>query len=298
MSSSPAVNPRKVVQAYWYLLLIPIFAVLSLIEFYPLLYGVYISLTGPNGGLTLANYSQLIADGSFWNSVGVSLTYSTLSTGMAIAIGLGLTFLVAQEVRGRRAYEAIFVLPMAAAPLMVGIVWGPSAVWDDFQTFTHFILGLPYFQEVQILFYFPVMSFSEAWEWAPLLMLVSLSIMRSIPKEVYEAAKLHGGSSWQLFTKITVPVVLGSPVMQFVVVLRFIDAMRAFEIPLAWSTWVGFETSVGSPVDSLSLYLYKLLFIPSFGFPLPMVSAIAVALLVVTLVSATVMMRLLGAIGR
>jgi ABC-type sugar transport system permease subunit len=58
------------------------------------------------------------------------------------------------------------------------------------------------------------------------------------------------------------------------------------------------ETAVGSPVDSLSLYLYKLLFIPSFGFPLPMVSAIAVALLVVTLVSATVMMRLLGAIGR
>jgi len=272
--------------------------VLSVIEFYPLLYGIYLSLTGPNGGLTLDNYSQMIGDRNFWNSVGVSLTYSTLSTGMAIAIGLGLTFLATQEVRGRRAYEAIFVLPMAAAPLMVGIVWGPSAVWDDFQTFTHFILGLPYFQEVQILFYFPVMSFSEAWEWAPLVMLVSLSIMRSIPKEVYEAAKLHGGSGWQLFRKITVPAVIGSPVMQFVVVLRFIDAMRAFEIPLAWSTWVGFETAVGSPVDSLSLYLYKLLFIPSFGFPLPMVSAIAVALLVVTLVSATVMVRLLGAIGR
>jgi ABC-type sugar transport system permease subunit len=298
LSSSQAINPRKVVAAYWYLLLVPIFVVLSVIEFYPLLYGIYLSLTGPNGGLTLANYSQMIADRNFWNSVGVSITYSTLSTGMAISIGLGLTFLVTQEVRGRRLYEAIFVLPMAAAPLMVGIVWGPSAVWDDFQTFTHFILGLPYFQEVQILFYFPVMSFSEAWEWAPLVMLVSLSIMRSIPKEVYEAARLHGGSGWQLFRKITVPAVLGSPVLQFVVVLRFIDAMRAFEIPLAWSTWVGFETSVGSPVDSLSLYLYKLLFIPSFGFPLPMVSAIAVALLVVTLVSATVMMRLLGSIGR
>lgn len=295
---SPSTNRKRGVPAYWYLLLIPIFAVLSVVEFYPLLYGAYLSLTGPQGGLTLNNYSQMVADRNFWNSVAVSLTYSTLSTTMAIAIGLGLTFLATQEVRGRRVYEAIFILPMAAAPLMVGIVWGPSAVWDDFQTFTHFILGLPYFQEVQILFYFPVMSFSEAWEWAPLIMLVSLSIMRSTPKEVYDAAKVHGASSWQLFRKITVPAVLGSPVMQFVIVLRFIDAMRAFEIPLAWSTWVGFENAVGSPVDSLSLYLYKLLFIPSFGFPLPMVSAIAVALLIVTLVSATVMMRLLGAIGR
>ena len=284
--------------AYWYLLLIPIFGVLSVVEFYPLLYGIYLSLTGPNGGVTPNNYLAMVTDKNFWNSVAVSLTYSTLSTGIAVAIGLGLTYLMSQEVRGRRVYEAIFILPLAAAPLMVGIVWGPSAVWDDFQTFTHFILGLPYFQEIQILFYFPVMSFSEAWEWAPLLMLVSLSIVRSSPKEIYEAAKLGGASSWQLFRMITVPAVLRSPVMQFVIVLRFIDAMRAFEIPLAWSTWVGFETRVGSPVDSLSLYLYKLLFTPSFGFPLPLVSAMAVALLLVTLVSATVMMRLLVEIGR
>ncbi len=269
-----------------------------MVEFYPILYGIYLSLTGPNGGLTLSNYLDMVTDRNFWNSVAVSLTYSTMSTAIAITIGLGLTYLATQQVRGRRVYEAIFILPLAAAPLMVGIVWGPSAVWDDFQTFTHFILGLPYFQEVQILFYFPVMAFSEAWEWAPLLMLVALSITRSAPKEIYEAAKLHGATSWQLFRMITVPAALGSPVMQFVIVLRFIDAMRAFEIPLAWSTWVGLETSVGSPVDSLSLYLYKLLFIPSFGFPLPMVSAIAVALLVVTLVSATVMTRLLGEIGR
>ncbi len=276
----------------------PIFAVLSVVEFYPLAYGVYLSLTGPTGGLTLSNYSQMVADRNFWNSVAVSLTYSSFSTALAIVLGLGLTFLVTQEVKGRRIFEAIFILPMAAAPIMVGIVWGPAAVWDDFQTFSHFVLGLPYFQEVQILFYFPVMAFSEGWEWAPLMMLVSLSIMRSTPKEIYEAARLHGATSWQQFKMITVPAVLGSPVMQFVILLRFIDAMRAFEIPLSWSTWVGFETSVGSPVDTLSLYLYKLLFIPSFGFPLPMVSAIAVALLVVTLVSATIMMRLLGSIGR
>jgi len=221
-----------------------------------------------------------------------------MSTIVAVAIGLGLTFLVTQEFRGRGWFEGMFILPLALAPIAVGILWGPAAFWDDFQAFAHFVLGAPFFNELSILFYFPVMSASESWEWAPLFMLVSLSIINSAPKEIYEAARLHGASSWQLFTKVMVPAVLNSPVMQFVLVLRFIDAMNGFAIPLDWSTWVGFSTSVGSPVDTLSLFLYKLLFIPSFGFPLSLVSAIAVALLVVTLVSATVMMRLLGRIGR
>jgi len=294
----PPAGRRKKVDAYWYLLLIPIFAVLSVVEFYPLLYGVYLSLTGPSGGLTSGNYSQLLENRDFWNSVAVSLTYSTMSTAIAIGIGLGLTFLVTQQVRGRSVFEAIFILPLAVAPIAVGIMWGPSAVWDDVQTFSVFILHLPYFQEASVLFYFPVMAGSDAWEWAPLIMLVALSVINSAPKEIYEAARLHGASSWQLFTRVIVPTVLTSPVMQFVLVLRFIDAMRAFEIPLAWSTWVGLTTSIGSPADTLSLYLYKLLFIPSFGFPLSLVSAAAVVLLSVTLVAATVMIRLLGSIGK
>ena len=82
--------------------------------------------------------------------------------------------------------------------------------------------------------------------------------------------------------------------MQFIVVLRMIDAMRAFEIPLAWSNWVGYQSSVGSPVDTLSLFLYKLIFVPLYGFPIGLVSAIAVALLAITLVVAFALIRLLG----
>jgi len=302
MSQPP--KRRKQVEAYWYLLLIPIFAVLSVVEFYPILYSIYLSLTGPNGGFTGSNYSQMIGDAAFWSAVASSVTFSALSTIIAVAIGLGLTYLVTQEYWGRSFYEGLFILPLAVAPIAVGVMWGPAAFWDDLQSFLHYPLSallhfqIPYFTETGVLFYFPVMAASDAWEWAPLIMLVAVSIIRSNPKEIYEAAKLHGASTWQLFSRIMVPTVLRSPVMQFVIVLRFIDAMRAFEIPLAWSTWVALQTSVGSPVDTLSLYLYNLLFVPSYGFPLALVSAIAVALLVVTLVGATVMMRLLGTIGR
>jgi ABC-type sugar transport system permease subunit len=286
------------VEAYWYLLLVPIFAALSVVEFYPLLYSFYLSLTGPSGAFTLGNYSQMVADQSFFSAVAVSLTFSALSTVIAVAIGLGLTFLLLQRARGRNWFEGLFVLPLAVAPIAAGVIWGPAAFWDDFQSFIHYVLGIPFFQEIQIGFYFPAMSATEAWEWAPLIMLVALSIINSAPREIYDAAKVHGASSWTVFRRVMVPTVFRSPVMQFVLVLRFIDAMNSFAVPLAWSTWIGVPTQIGTPVDTLSLYLYKLLFIPSFGFPINLVSAIAIALLIVTLVSATAMMRLLGAMGR
>jgi len=282
---------------FWYLFLIPLFALLSAIEFYPLLYSFYLSLANANGGFDLSNYGTMINDPAFWNAVNISVLYSLSSTIIAVGIGLGLTFLLLQNLRGNRFLEILYILPLGVAPIVVGTLWAPAAVWDDIQSFLHFVLGLPIFNEVTPLFFFPVMSFSEAWEWAPLIMLVSLSIVNSTPKEIYEAAELHGASAFQKFRMITVPTILKSPVTQFVVVLRFIDAMRAFEIPLSWSNWVGYQTAVGSPVDTLSLFLYKLLFQPSFGFPIGLVSAIALSLFSITLVGAAILLRLLRSIG-
>lgn len=287
----------RTVERYWYLLLVPILVVLSVVGFYPLLYGVYLSLTGPDGSATLANYSQMVSDGDFWNSVVVSLTISALSTVLAFCLGLALTFLVLQATKWRGLLEAVFMAPLAMAPIAVGVVWAPSTVWDDFQTFTHLIIGLPYFNELTAIFYVPVMSLSEAWEWAPLVMLVCVSIISLTSKAIYDAARVNGASSWQIFRDITIPSIVRSPVMQFVIVLQFIEAMWVFEIPLAWSRWLGFSTSVGSPADTLSLFLYKLLFIPGLGDPIRLVSAMAVSLLVITLVGATVMVRLLAKIG-
>lgn len=281
----------------WYLLLIPLFAVLAVVEFYPLVNGINLSLTDANGNFSLANYSQMVTDPAFWTAIEVSLAYSIGSTALVLVIGLSLTFLVTQRVRGRGVFEAVYIFPMAISPIVAGVLWSPSSIWDDIFTFTHFILGLPYINELSPTFYFPVMILSEAWVWSPLIMLVSLSIINSQASQIFEAAELHGASDWRRFTMIGLPTILRSPVMQFIIVLRLIDAMRAFEIPLAWSNWVGFQSFIGSPVDTLSLFLYKLIFVPVYRFPIGLVSAIGVALLAVTLIVAFALIRLLGRIG-
>jgi multiple sugar transport system permease protein len=281
----------------WYLLLIPLLVVLAAVEFYPLLSGINLSLTDASGSFSTTNYAQMLADPAFYTAIEISLAYSLGSTAICVVIGLTLTFLVTQRVRGRSIFESLFIFPMAVSPILAGVLWSPSSIWDDFFGFTHYILGLPFIDELSPVFFFPVMIVSEAWVWSPLIMLVALSVINSQAKQISEAAELHGASDWRRFVMISLPTVLRSPVMQFIIVLRLIDSLRAFEIPLAWSNWVGFQSFIGSPVDTLSLFLYKLIFVPLYHFPIGLVSAIGVALLTVTLIVALALIRLLGRIG-
>jgi multiple sugar transport system permease protein len=283
----------------WYLLFIPLFAVVGFVEIYPLILSVWISFTDLNAAPNLSNYVTMFTTTTFWNALNISLLYSLSSTIIAVAIGLGLTFILTQNFRGRGAMEVVYILPLAVAPIVVGVLYSPSSIWDDISAFLHYQLGFgnPPINELAPSFYFPVMFFSEAWEWSPLIMLIALSIYNGTAKEIYEAAELHGASALQKFTMVTIPTVLKSPVMQFIIVLRFVDAMRAFEIPLAWSNWLGYTTTVGSPVDTISLYLYKLLYSSSLGYPIGVVSAVAVILFAITLVGALALLRLLKAVG-
>jgi multiple sugar transport system permease protein len=281
----------------WYLLFVPLFALVGFVIVYPVILSTYISLTTVAGQPSLANYAAMVSTSTFWNALNISLLYSLTSTIVAVAIGIGLTFILTQELRGKGWLEILYILPLAVAPIVVGVLYSPSSVWDDISAFLHFQLHQPYLNELVPSFYFPVMFFSEAWEWSPLIMLVALSIVNGTAREIYEAAEVHGASALQKFRMVTLPTIFKSPVMQFIVVLRFIDAMRAFEIPLAWSNWLGYTSTIGSPIDTVSLYLYKLLFSSSLGFPIGVVSAVALTLFAITLAGAAVLLRLLKAVG-
>ena len=283
-----------------YLVLVPLLAVLGFVEVYPLLNTLYLSIiaygTHPAPYVGLSNYVNVLEDRNFWSAVSVSFLYAGGSTVIAFGIGLLFAFLVSEVKSHGGALEAVFLTPLAVSPIAVGVLSAPSGFWDDIQTFGHFIFHFPYFNELSPLFYFPVMIIAESWEWAPLMMIVFLSVMSSIPKEVGEAAALHGATAWQKFVRVTIPIILKSPVTQFIVVIRFIDAMKAFEIPYAWSAWVG-TASIGSPTDTLSLFLYKLIAFPIYQLPISYISAVATLLFVVTALSVGILMRLITRAG-
>jgi ABC-type sugar transport system permease subunit len=282
------------------LVLLPLAALLLLVEIYPLAISLYFSVTNFNQNeifVGLANYVQAFSDSRFYYSIGISVAYAVGSTLLCIGFGLVLTFIVVQLKRGKGFLESVFLFPLAIAPISVGIAWSPSGFWDDVNTFWHFILGLKYIDFTNFYIAFPIIIWSDAWEWAPIMMLVALSVVSGLPREIFEAAQLHGGSSLQVFRQIAVPTILKSPVFQFIIVLRLVDAMRAFEIPFSWSSWISLPNA-GSPIDTLSLLIFKLFSIPIYGFPISLISAVSMVLLVITLTSTTILYSLMRREGK
>jgi ABC-type sugar transport system permease subunit len=146
--------------------------------------------------------------------------------------------------------------------------------------------------------YFPIMILSDSWEWAPMMMLVALSVLASVPKQVYEASESFGASKWKTFTSVGIPAIINSPVIHFMIIIRYVDALRAFEIPFTWSGWLSY-TQPGAPTDALGLYLFKLLLIPPSGIiPIPIISAAALVLLAVTLTATAILFRLMRSLRK
>jgi ABC-type sugar transport system permease subunit len=219
--------------------------------------------------------------------------FSSGSTVLSVVLGVLFAYLLTLVRKWKGFFEAIFLMPLAAAPIVAGVVFAPNAVWDDINTFWHYILGQPYFNVASNHLYLAIMILSDSWEWGPMMMLVALSILASVPRPVYEASEAFGASKWKTFRTVGLPAVLNSPVMHFMIIVRFVDAMRAFEIPFAWAGWLNYLYP-GAPTDTLSLYLFKLLLQPPSGvIPIPLISAAALVLLAVTLLAATLLFRLM-----
>ncbi len=272
-----------------YLFIIPTIIALLLVEGYPIAYSLYLSVTEFTPAtpepvfIGLNNYARMVTDWNFWESVRVTLLYVFVTVSLAFTLGLSFAILLFRDLEYRKRLQTILILPIAVSPLIAGIFFSPAAIWDDINVVLKYVLGLPIINVFNPNFAFTMIVIADVWLWTPLFMLVFLSVLQSIPKETFEAADIHGASGWQTFRRITFPLILRSPVTFIIITIRSIDAFRSFEIPFTWAGWIGQER-LGSPIDTLSVMMYKLLSFPVFESPYSYIATIALTLLAISLV--------------
>jgi multiple sugar transport system permease protein len=95
----------------------------------------------------------------------------------------------------------------------------------------------------------PSLVLVEVWHWTPLVMLIVLGGLASLPTEPYESALIDGASQWQMFRHITFPMVL--PFIMVAVVIRTIDALKAFD-----TIFVITQGGPGTASETINIYLY------------------------------------------
>ena len=90
----------------------------------------------------------------------------------------------------------------------------------------------------------------DIWQWTPFVFLVALAGLQSLPQDLYEAAEVDGGSGWQLFRHITLPLM--APTLWLILLLRLVEAFKVFDIPA--SLTLG---GPGRATEVYSLFTYR-----------------------------------------
>lgn len=217
-----------------YLLLAPCVMIVLGVLVYPLWNGLRASTMLYRYGKPIANvgfdnYVQLWSDPQFLNSLWVTTRFVGFSVAIETVLGLALALFCLREFRGIRLLRTILIVPMVITPVVVAIVFRLIYASDAgmLTAFSEALGG----GQVQILGN-PLKAFIglvvlDVWEWTPLMFLILLAGLQSLPQEPFEAARVDGAGPWRTFVDHTLPML--RPVLAIAIVLRTIDAFGTFD---------------------------------------------------------------------
>jgi multiple sugar transport system permease protein len=270
-----------------YFLLAPTILLILAVLVYPLLEGFRTSTGFYRFGRRLRdvgwdNYVQALHDPAFIGSLATTAEFVVLAVAVEAVLGLALALLCAREVRFIRAVRGTLILPMIVTPVVVGIVFRLLYASDVGLAATLAravgldppeILGQPNAA-------FAGLVLLDVWEWTPLMFLILLAGIQSLPVEPFEAARVDGAGPWRTFVDHTLPLL--RPTILVAVTLRSIDALTTFD-----QVYVLTRGGPGTATQLISIYGYQTFFqFQQFGYAAALL--IMVALVVIAAAAAAV----------
>jgi multiple sugar transport system permease protein len=250
---------RNYARRYW-AFAVPAAVVVVAVILFPWLFTLVMSVhdwkvTGSTTFVGLANYAKMLSDERFLWSVVRTLYFTALSVIAPVLLGVFAAVCFATKFRLRGLARTIFVLPMMATPVAISLVW--TMMFHPQLGVLNYLLtsvGLPpstwVYDSSTVI---PTLVMVETWQWTPLIMLIVLGGIASLPLDPYEAAILDGASVWQMFRHITLPLVW--PFIVVATVIRLIDALKAFD-----TIYVITLGGPGTSSETINILLYQTAF--------------------------------------
>jgi multiple sugar transport system permease protein len=225
----------------------------------PLGYAIYTSLytTKIIGGTTFSgasNYSQTVQSGEFWSGVVRVIIFACIQIPVMLAIAFFFACVFDLGVaKFGRTFRTIFFIPFAV-PAVVGAVMWSFLLEPQFGPIVHLANAFGF---SGTNFFSPSLLFSSIiviviWEWTGYNMTILYTALKSVPRDVVEAAILDDTPLWRIILRIKLPMVRSAIVM--LVFLNTIGALQLFTEPLILSY---FETGSVSINYTPTLYIFN-----------------------------------------
>ncbi len=277
-----AIRRFKFRELNYLIMLSPLLIFVLAIAIYPLFFSFFISffkyrLTDPNQTkifLGLANYLAAFEDPQVVKSVSNTLIFVFGTVAVEMVVGLGLALLLASETNLIRTIRSSLLMPMAIPPLVVGLIW-KSLYNADFGVIPYYLklMGLDVGRGPlgEISTAMPAVILIDLWQWSPLLMIIFLAGLKSLPLEPFEAARVDGATRWQRFWYITLPML--KPTILIGLLLRTMQSFKVFDIIYA--------TTAGGPGSATTVLNYHIYTVGMTFFDMGYAAALANILLVI-----------------
>lgn len=232
----------------------------------------------------LNNYAAILRDDRFWSAVGNTFRLGLSALLLEFLLGFALALLLNREFRFKRLYNTLLILPVMISPIVVGLV--NITIYNDQFGAVNGILrqlgfeaSIPWLADRTLAYI--VIVLTDTWQWTPLVMMILLAGLQSLPQEPYEAARVDGASWWQSFWHLTLPLLRGP--IAVALLIRFIDVLKLFDVP-----YIMTGGGPGGSNETLSIYIYLTGFrYQRMGFA----SAQSYVLLIITIILTTLFIR-------
>jgi len=236
---------------------------------------------GSTTTFTLENYIKLGKDPIFWNSLGETFYFVGGTVALHLLLGLVVALALNAEIRARRFFRVLAILPWTVPDVMSGLIWGfmydplSGIINDVLMKFHLFHSNIEWLADPTLVM--PSVIFADVWRGYPFVMLILLAGLQAIPKGLYEAARVDGASAAQEFWHITIPNL--KQMIMIAVALDIIWQTRRFGL-----IYVMTGGGPGRETEILSILVYKEYFkYFNFEYASAMAVVMAIILLMVSL---------------
>jgi multiple sugar transport system permease protein len=213
-------------------------------------------LTSPEARFAgFANYVETLTSAQFGQSFRNQIVFSVATIAIETVAGMAVAVLVNGKLRGLRVARTLLLIPPMIAPAVVGLNfrWLFNTQYGLIDAVLR-NLGLPVIPWLSDPNWaLASVVIADAWQNTPLMVLLFLAGLQSLPQEPLEAAAVDGATAWQRFWAIELPLL--RPVIVIALMLRIIDTFRTFDV-----VWLMTQGGPGGATNLITVDAYLLAF--------------------------------------
>lgn len=261
------------------MMLTPAIVVLATVSIFPFLYLIYASFMDFSLAIDdptfagLRNWIRLVKDPLIHHSWYITVIYAVAGLAIEVVLGVGVALLLYATPWGRNLFVTLWMLPIFVAPIVAGLLsW--FLLNSSYGLYAWVLQSMGIHTDIfgTVGTALPAVIMVDVWEWTPLITLIVLSGLQSLPTEPLEAAEVDGASYFQKLRYVILP--LSARIIVVALLIRSMDIMRFIDTI--------FITTAGGPADSTKIIGLRLFDVAFRFMDIGFAAAIGLSMLLVT----------------